>query len=71
VVARIAGQVSIEKNKLIVWEEKEEREYPVAAFARVLTENGEKVHAGQADDGALNPRTCSGSSGRRLYSSTW
>jgi DNA-directed RNA polymerase subunit beta' len=59
VVARIAGQVNIEKgNKLsLVYEEKEEREYPVAAMARTLVENGEAVHAGQKlTDGSLNPQ---------------
>jgi len=59
VIARIAGQVNIEKgNKLsLVYEEKEEREYPVAAMARTLVENGEAVHAGQKlTDGSLNPQ---------------
>ncbi len=59
VVARIAGQVNIEKgNKLsLVYEEKEEREYPVAAMARVLVDNGETVHAGQKlTEGSLNPQ---------------
>jgi DNA-directed RNA polymerase subunit beta' len=59
VVARIAGQVQVEKgNKLsLVYEEKEEREYPVAAMARVLIENGETVHAGQKlTEGSLNPQ---------------
>ncbi len=59
VIARIAGQVNIEKgNKLsLVYEEKEEREYPVAAMARILVENGDKVHAGQKlTEGSLNPQ---------------
>jgi DNA-directed RNA polymerase subunit beta' len=59
VVARIAGQVNIEKGKRLslVYEEKEEREYPVAAMARTLIENGETVHAGQnLTDGSLNPQ---------------
>ncbi len=59
VVARIAGQVNIEKKKglSLVYEEKEEREYPAAAMARVLVENGEMVRAGQKlTDGSLNPQ---------------
>ncbi len=59
VVARIAGQVNIEKgNKLsLVYEEKEEREYPVAAMARVLVDNSETVRAGQKlTEGSLNPQ---------------
>jgi DNA-directed RNA polymerase subunit beta' len=58
VVARIAGQVNIEKKRLsLVYEEKEEREYPVAAMSRVLVDNGETVHAGQKlTDGSLNPQ---------------
>jgi DNA-directed RNA polymerase subunit beta' len=59
VVARIAGQVNIEKrNRLsLVYEEKEEREYPVAAMARILVDNDEPVQAGQKlTDGSLNPQ---------------
>ncbi|HUS82087.1 MAG TPA: DNA-directed RNA polymerase subunit beta' [Dehalococcoidia bacterium] len=59
VVARIAGQVNIEKGRRfsLVYEEKEEREYPVAAMARILVDNGESVHAGQKlTDGSLNPQ---------------
>jgi DNA-directed RNA polymerase subunit beta' len=59
VVARIAGQVNIEKGRRLslVYEEKEEREYPVAAMARILIENGETLHAGQKlTDGSLNPQ---------------
>ncbi len=59
VVARIAGQVNLEKRRRlsVVYEEKEEREYPVAALARILVENGEQVQAGQRlTDGPLNPQ---------------
>jgi DNA-directed RNA polymerase subunit beta' len=59
VIARIAGQVNIEKKGRLslVYEEKEEREYPVAAMARILVDNGETVHAGQKlTDGSLNPQ---------------
>ena len=59
VVARIAGQVNIEKGRRLslVYEEREEREYPVAAMARILIDNEERVHAGQKlTDGSLNPQ---------------
>src|SRR5207237_117005 len=47
VVARIGGRVQIDgRNRIsIVYEEKEEREYPVPAAARLRVENGDPVHA--------------------------
>ncbi|MBI5287763.1 MAG: DNA-directed RNA polymerase subunit beta', partial [Chloroflexi bacterium] len=58
VVARIGGRVSITGSRLmIVYEEKEEREYQVPAAARLRVENGEAVHAGQQlTEGSLNPQ---------------
>ena len=59
IIARIAGQVSLDKGRRfsVIYEEKEEREYPVVATARILVESGENVHAGQKlTDGALNPQ---------------
>jgi DNA-directed RNA polymerase subunit beta' len=59
IVARIAGRVVFEgKNRLlVVYEEKEEREYVVPAAARILVEHGEAVKAGQKlTDGPLNPQ---------------
>jgi len=58
VVARIGGRVQLQKGRLsIVYEEKEEREYPVPAAARLRIENGEPVHAGQQlTEGSLNPQ---------------
>jgi len=58
VVARIGGRVSISGSRLmIVYEEKEEREYQVPAAARLRVENGEAVHAGQQlTEGSLNPQ---------------
>ena len=59
VVARIAGRVIFEGKKrlLVVYEEKEEREYLVPAAARILVEHGEPVKAGQKlTDGPLNPQ---------------
>jgi len=59
VVARIAGRVVFEgkDHLLIVYEEREEREYPVPAAARILVDHGEAVKAGQKlTDGPLNPQ---------------
>jgi DNA-directed RNA polymerase subunit beta' len=49
VVARIGGRIVLSgKGRLsIVYEEKEEREYPVPAAARLRVENGDTVQAGQ------------------------
>jgi DNA-directed RNA polymerase subunit beta' len=61
VIARIGGKVVIEGKDQghisIVYEEKEEREYPIPAAARVRIENGDPVHAGQQlTEGSLNPQ---------------
>jgi DNA-directed RNA polymerase subunit beta' len=59
VVARIAGRVVFEGKKrlLVVYEETEEREYPVPAAARILVEHGVAVKAGERlTDGPLNPQ---------------
>jgi DNA-directed RNA polymerase subunit beta' len=59
IVARIAGRVVFEgENRLlVVYEEKEEREYPVPAASRILVEHGEAVKAGQRlTEGPLNPQ---------------
>ena len=59
VVARIAGRVVFEGKKrlLVVYEEKEEREYVVPATGRLLVEHGEAVKAGQKlTEGPLNPQ---------------
>jgi DNA-directed RNA polymerase subunit beta' len=45
------------KKLSIVYEEREEREYPVPAAARLRIENGDPVHAGQQlTEGSLNPQ---------------
>jgi DNA-directed RNA polymerase subunit beta' len=45
------------KQLLIVYEEREEREYPVSAAARILVDHGEAVKAGQKlTEGPLNPQ---------------
>jgi DNA-directed RNA polymerase subunit beta' len=59
VVARTAGQVSIERGRrvAIVFEERDEREYIVPAAARLRVHDGDFVHAGQPlTDGSLNPQ---------------
>ncbi len=61
IVARIAGRVVFDKrrkNRLsIVYEAREEREYPVPATARIRVSEGEHVVAGQQlTDGSLNPQ---------------
>ena len=59
VVARIGGRVVVTgKDRIsVVYEEKEEREYPVPAAARLRIENGDPVQAGQQlTEGSLNPQ---------------
>ena len=59
VVARIGGRIVMNgKDRIsIVYEEKEEREYPVPAAARLRIENGDPVQAGQQlTEGSLNPQ---------------
>jgi DNA-directed RNA polymerase subunit beta' len=59
VVARIGGRIVVNgKDRIsIVYEEKEEREYPVPAAARLRIENSDPVHAGQQlTEGSLNPQ---------------
>jgi DNA-directed RNA polymerase subunit beta' len=58
VQSRISGVVRVGKGKLqVVYEEREEREYPIPAAARLLVENGDYVNAGaQLTEGARNPQ---------------
>jgi DNA-directed RNA polymerase subunit beta' len=59
VLARISGVVRQSgKSKLqVIYEEREEREYPVPAASRILVSNGEFIYAGtQITDGAKNPQ---------------
>jgi DNA-directed RNA polymerase subunit beta' len=59
IMARIAGHVSVEPDGrlAVIYEEREEREYPVGAISRILVEDGEQVHAGEKlTDGPLNPQ---------------
>jgi DNA-directed RNA polymerase subunit beta' len=59
VVSRISGTVRLSgKNKMqVVYEEREEREYPIPAASRLRVENGDFVNAGNAiTDGPRNPQ---------------
>ena len=59
VVSRISGTVRVlPKGRLqVVYEEREEREYPIPAAARLLVEDGQMVYAGdQLTEGAKNPQ---------------
>jgi DNA-directed RNA polymerase subunit beta' len=58
IVSRISGLVRINKKKLqVIYEEREEREYPIPAAARLFVEPGDYVNAGdQVTEGARNPQ---------------
>ncbi|MCC7364288.1 MAG: DNA-directed RNA polymerase subunit beta', partial [Dehalococcoidia bacterium] len=58
VLSRIPGIVRVLKDRVqVVYEEREEREYPIPAAARLLVESGSWVTAGsQITDGAKNPQ---------------
>jgi DNA-directed RNA polymerase subunit beta' len=59
IVARMSGQVAIQKGKLsILFEEKEHRDYVIPAAARLRVGDGDYVHAGEPiTEGPLNPQT--------------
>ncbi len=62
ILARTGGKVSITgrgkaKALSITFEERDEREYPVPATARLRVHEGDQIHAGQPlTDGPLNPQ---------------
>jgi len=58
IVARTGGQVVVEKDRVaILFEEREQRDYPVSVTARLRVRDGDYVHAGQAlTEGPLNPQ---------------
>ncbi|MFN0280132.1 MAG: DNA-directed RNA polymerase subunit beta', partial [Pyrinomonadaceae bacterium] len=59
VVARLPGRVTVDRSNRvsILYEEREEREYPVLGTARVRVEAGEYIRAGQQlTDGPLDPQ---------------
>ncbi|MCK6565127.1 MAG: DNA-directed RNA polymerase subunit beta' [Dehalococcoidia bacterium] len=60
VISRISGIVRVPSGKgplKVIYEEREEREYPIPAAARLLVETGDLVTAGaQITEGARNPQ---------------
>ncbi len=56
--ARVAGDVSIKKDKLYIsYEERDEREYMVPTTAGLRVQTGDEVKAGQQiTDGSINPQ---------------
>ena len=57
-VARIGGHIAVDPGRVVVlYEEREEREYPIPATARLKVENGARVRAGeQLTEGSVNPQ---------------
>ncbi len=58
IVARVAGEVVMEKKKIIIrYEETEEREYSIAAATHIRVKSADLVKAGQQlTDGSVNPQ---------------
>jgi DNA-directed RNA polymerase subunit beta' len=58
IVAHVAGEVIIEKSKLLIrYEETEEREYSIAAATHIRVQSGDLIKAGQQlTDGSINPQ---------------
>ena len=57
-VARMAGRALIEDGRIVVvYEESDERDYPISPSARLRVENGSRVSAGDLlTEGAANPQ---------------
>jgi DNA-directed RNA polymerase subunit beta' len=58
VIASVAGEVIIEKDKLFIsYMEEEQQEYTIPASAHIRVQTGEKVKAGQQlTEGSINPQ---------------
>ena len=58
IVARTSGQASVSKGRIsILFEERDHRDYPVPAAARLRVHDGDYIHAGQpVTEGPLNPQ---------------
>jgi DNA-directed RNA polymerase subunit beta' len=58
IVARTSGQVAVSKGRIsILFEERDHRDYPVPAAARLRVHDGDYIHAGQpVTEGPLNPQ---------------
>ncbi len=57
ITARMAGQVSKDKTKLVIsYEERDERQYLVPLAARIIVKTGDRISAGdRLTDGPINP----------------
>jgi DNA-directed RNA polymerase subunit beta' len=57
-VARTSGVVAIEKGRIVVlYEEREQRDYVITAASRLKVHDGDSIHAGQPlTEGPLNPQ---------------
>jgi len=58
VLARVAGEVIIDDNQLLIkYEEKEEREYLIPTASHIHVQTGDQIKAGQQlTDGSINPQ---------------
>jgi DNA-directed RNA polymerase subunit beta' len=58
IVARTSGAVAIEKGRIVVlYEEREQRDYVITAASRLKVHDGDSIHAGQPlTEGPLNPQ---------------
>jgi DNA-directed RNA polymerase subunit beta' len=58
IIARSSGRVSIEKGRVVVlYEEREQRDYIIPAASRLRVHDGDYIHAGQPlTEGPLNPQ---------------
>jgi len=58
IIARTSGQISIEKGRIVIlYEEREQRDYVIPAASRLRVQNGDYIHAGRAlTEGPLNPQ---------------
>ncbi len=58
VIARTTGQAAVTRGRVsILFEEREQRDYPIPAAARMRVHDGDYIHAGMAlTEGPLNPQ---------------
>src|SRR5438093_2877184 len=58
IIARTSGQIAIEKGRIVIlYEEREQRDYIIPAASRLRVQNGDYIHAGQPlTEGPLNPQ---------------
>src|SRR5213594_3080693 len=58
IIARTSGQIAIEKGRIVIlYEEREQRDYIIPAASRLRVQNGDYIHAGKPlTEGPLNPQ---------------